>query len=131
MCLEYLDEKIKVNKNYGWAIFKSRDGKLYPLYQTEDDPIKTNTWMKDEYSYLLLIETAPFGEFGFYAYETGYHLFLYKEDALTFMAEWTVEMGEMLNFELKKVYFRKIVTKGYQFNSKMIVVKERYVLQNS
>jgi len=73
MCLEYLDSGIKVNKNYGWQIFKSRNGKLYPLYQPEDDPIETNTWMKDSHSYLLPIEN----NIEFYAYETGYHLFLY------------------------------------------------------
>jgi hypothetical protein len=121
MCLNYLDEKIKVNKNYGWQVFKRKHGKLYSFYQESNDPVETNTWMKDNNSYWLPIGFKTIVD----VYKTGYHLLLYKKDALEIKRKWEATT----RVELKKVYFRKIVAKGYQFNSKTIVVKERYVAE--
>jgi len=51
-------------------------------------------------------------------YRTGFHIFLKRDDAVKFATSY------LRNYLVKKVYFRKVVCKGYQHRNPVIICKE-------
>jgi len=115
MCLDELAE-FKVMKNYGWGVFREKDGHLLQLYGCHlRVPVLEGKWQVDPNDYALLTD-----------YD-GRHLFTNKKDALGYANPYNGEV-------VRRVQFRNIVAKGKQslpttFSAKanVIVVRERYV----
>lgn len=104
MCLENLDPEFNITEGEGWKVFMpDENGKLYNLGYLHDVDKKdffhylydTNTWISDPREYILPAAL----------YQTGFHLFLNKEDA---------EAACGNDCCLRKVKFRNVTAKGTQ-----------------
>lgn len=118
MCLNEL-EKFKVHRYEGWQVFREENGKLMGLYYGTTIEIRANEWQKDKRE--IKIPTNDCSEL----YKTGYHICLKKQDA-DIIAK--IAKRDEFKTVVRKVKFKKVVAKGFQFNAyKTIVARERFV----
>jgi len=124
MCLKRLVD-FKVNKNYGWQIFKKGKTGLVQFHHHFDlveTPVIEGAWQTDPNNYFI----RPASGFG--KYKTGFHILLEFEDAL----------DSILGFEeevIRKVWFRDVVATEEENlmyaspirSAKVVVARERFV----
>jgi len=121
MCLTLLAD-FEISKNYGWQIFRMvEEGLSYLYFDKPFVPVLEGRWQTDPNDYYL--ETEYNGE----QYSTGFHLFVYKKDALVYR---DLNRDEVV----RKVWFNNIVARGIQrlftappSTAKVVVVRERFV----
>jgi len=127
MCLTKL-KKIRLHKNYGWQVLEKTDKGLLPFYMKRVYTfftrfVPTNQWERDEFQ--MQVGIGPLDSPYVRTYVSGFHIFLRKKDAK--------EMLEKYGYPchvIRKVYFRDMITTGYQRSNNewpVVVAGERFV----
>ena len=132
MCLETLKPIAEIikGKKCGYKVFRISEEKyLWPqiMQKTEENPYPRNKWIKDE----MTGETE--GNYGLDRYETGFHVFMKKQDALEWKEHYTdvshwpgwPSQGEGI-LSLNRVEFRRPVAAGYLSFSPGFLKPRRY-----
>jgi len=123
MCLDKIDKVTLENVTHGHKVFRIIDGMILGEYYNPDGtysfetsiPYETGRWYKaGDY---ILNENEQYMR-----YPTGFHTFLYKEDA----EDWK-DVQTSTNFEVFKVEVSDIIASGCQYFSgrKEVVVSKR------
>jgi len=123
MCLDKLAD-FKISKYEGWQVFTGDEKGLYPWYRSLEyhkamkrTTIPMGEWQEDKNNYLILANDSR-------TYQTGFHIFLRKKDAETWVE------GSPSHFPIRKVKFKKVVAKGFQDGRKVVVARERFVCES-
>jgi pullulanase/glycogen debranching enzyme len=89
-------------------------------FQGMEDKLPKSRWINEKkYRYDSNIKSLPFsGVEGAKRYVTGFHIFVSELDAIRYSKSFSQ------NLTVKKVYFRKVVARGYQDKYRVIVCKE-------
>jgi len=121
MCMTIVDSRPKVpdNLHVGWkAFFKYTKSKnIYGVYIRKIIPI--GHWIKEE-DFRPSKKQGSLGNPLAGLYKTGFHIFYSEKKARKLYQS-------QYNIVIKKVYFRKPVASGWNFNAKTIVAKEMWV----
>lgn len=111
--------------NIGWKVFKSYDSELHPIYKGYNNIFPINQWINEKdfrpgYYYYKNNDYID----GPNTYRTGFHIYLDKKNAIKKLES---GCGEVI----KKVYFKNVVAKGYEYKSKIVVAKEMMIPKES
>jgi len=122
MCLDNLG-KFPLNVRFGYKVFhRSIDKKLGFVLRGNNKHVYLNRWLnekdyrdkqfkKNEY---LISDAGSRYRFGFHIFLTDADAFLYRASSCS---------------EIRRVTFRQMLAKGYEFGRRTVVVKEMKVLE--
>lgn len=147
MCLNKLDNSVKVRRKEGWQVFREINGELYPLYYSAEEEQDVEEWTDAETAKVKTISSdvpmmrlqakypgQPLDiEDPEVEYTAAYHIFLRKMDAELYAKIF-------VNGVVMKVEFDDVIARGYQNFMRKVdgeivvahapcaVAKERYIL---
>jgi hypothetical protein len=121
MCLNKLDNGVKVRRKEGWQVFREINGELYPLYYNGEEEQDVEEWTDAETAEVKTISSdvpmkrlqAKYSgqpldlEDPEVEYTAAYHIFLRKMDADLYAKNFASGV-------VMKVEFDDVVAKGYQ-----------------
>lgn len=116
MCLDNL-AKFNIKRYVGYKVFfKSNTGKLSGEFKALHKSREVNTWLNSSNfskTVSLRLECDPSLK-----YPNGFHIYLLRNNA-----------GENIfrDHIIKRVRFRKVVAKGFQYGCKVVVAKEIFI----
>jgi hypothetical protein len=124
-------QKNKKGLKIGYKVFEKRRGGYFSPFFNKQQRLKERKWLRDEFGRVIFADDDR-------EYRTGYHIFLYEENAKQYASNELEYRNRNRNLKVLKVYFDQILASGIQLvgassrylncqSATIVVAKKMYI----